>query len=246
MPNSYFQFKEFLINQELSGMKVTTDGCLFGAWVASELKRDGKQPRILDIGTGTGLLALMIAQVSTGYIDAVEINQSAFEEASNNFKQSKWGDSLKCWHSAIQDFEEDVYDFIVSNPPFFNLNQLGSKQDKNQAIHTISLSENELLENVRRLLKPNGEFFLLYPEREMRSFIEKSEKMGVYPRELVQVRNQGNQHVFRIMARFGQTEARPIQSELIIRDAEGKYTSEFWLLLQDYYLEYNNPRSLKT
>ena len=177
MPNAYFQFQQFKIDQAKSGMKVTTDACLFGAWVASEISRQDDPNRILDIGTGTGLLSLMLAQrTKHSIIDAVEINELAFEEAQSNFKQSDWKERLNVYQSAIQNFVSDhKYDIIISNPPFFAQSQKGLSESKNQALHASDLLAEELLISIGKFLTENGSFYLLFPEREMDQFIELAE-----------------------------------------------------------------------
>ncbi|MEP1033294.1 methyltransferase [Ekhidna sp.] len=246
MPNSYFQFKRFRVDQALSGMKVTTDASLFGAWVASEISRCEQKPkRILDIGTGTGLLALMIAQIlRESQIDGIEVNKEAYCEAIVNFQKSPWNSQLTCIHTSIQDFRADTYDIILCNPPFFKGSPLGKVINKNEAVHSTLLPAEDLLNSVSRLLSENGTFFLLYPDHEMNKFITLAEKLELSTAQLVTVRNKEGASVFRKMAKF---EFQPIKcnsSELIIRKKNRKYTDDFWALLKEYYLEYNNPSLL--
>lgn len=223
-------------------MKVTTDGCLFGGWVANEVQSD-EPKRILDIGTGTGLLSLMLAQVTElSRIDAVEINEQAFRESTQNFKESKWGDRLSCHQTSIQDFQADQkYDLIICNPPYFKNSKQGADSDKNQALHSSSLEAEDLLDHVIRLLDPDGSFYLIYPEQEMKAFKTMALTKGLFPVRKVIVRNQKNQPVFRVMAHFRLLEMKETLSELNIRKADRKYTKESWELLKDYYLAYNSP-----
>lgn len=242
MPNTYFQFRQFRIEQAQSGMKVTTDGCLFGGWVASEIRKYGEPKRILDIGAGTGLLSLMLAQVTeAAEIAAVEINESAFKEAKHNLEQSPWSDRMHCLHTPIQEFEDEQYDLIICNPPFFTDSQQGVNINKNQAVHSNDLCAEYLLNQVLRLLDINGSFYLLYPEREMQVFTKAAKDKRLFPNQKVIVRNQKDQPVFRVMARFRFEEMKATTSELIIRNANRKYTPESWELLKVYYLEYNDP-----
>ncbi|WP_436516019.1 tRNA1(Val) (adenine(37)-N6)-methyltransferase [Ekhidna sp. To15] len=243
MPNSYFQFKRFRVEQALSGMKVTTDACLFGAWVADEIKELGKRPKqILDIGTGTGLLSLMVAQMNDDtHIDAVEVNKEAFEEANRNFVKSPWSNRLTCKHTSIQDFDDDRYDVIICNPPFFQSSFKGKNSSKNQALHSSLLPMNDLIKSLHKLMSNEGYFYLLYPEREMDQFISLAEKSKLYPAEIVTVRNKERSSVFRNMARFEFHKKDLEESELMIRRDDRKYTTDFWKLLKDYYLDYNDP-----
>ena len=145
MANQYFQFKEFIIQQDACGMKVTTDGCLFGAWAASLIQSINPQ-QILDIGTGTGLLSLMLAQQTTATIDAVEIDEAAAVQANQNVASSKWKKQITIHQTNILNYSKNIqYDFIVTNPPFF-VNDLRSNDAKrNLAMHSSHLSLIELL-----------------------------------------------------------------------------------------------------
>lgn len=245
MPNHYFQFQKFRIDQQQSGMKVTTDACLFGAWVASEIKTIEEPKHILDIGTGTGLLSLMLAQVTNkSLIESVEINDHAFEEAHLNFKQSNWNDRLKVHHTAIQDYKAKYqYDLIIANPPFFTQSQKGFLANKNQALHATNISMEELLVAAQSLIADNGCFYLLYPEKEMKQFIDLA-KERFYLKKLVTVRNKTDGAVFRYLAAFQLQKEETVKEEIIIKRPDGKYTDPFWKLLKMYYLEYNNPSML--
>lgn len=224
-------------------MKVTTDGCLFGGWVADELKKYNEPSRILDIGAGTGLLSLMLAQATeTSQIDAVEINSSAHQEAAENFKKSPWKNRLTCHKSAIQNFQTDVkYDLIICNPPFFKGSKKGVDTNKNQAVHSDSLKADALLDLIIQLLSPNGSLYLLYPQREMEAFKRMALAKGLFPNHRVTVRNQNDHPVFRVMAHFSKIKKKSSTTELIIRNADRKYTKESWELLKDYLLAYNAP-----
>lgn len=237
MANTYFQFKQFLINQEKSGMKVTTDGCLFGAWIANQINETSNK-QILDIGTGTGLLSLMLAQVTNDtQIDALEINENAFNEATDNFIQSHWSNRLECFHSSLQEFECDTqYDLIICNPPFFANNKKGEKENKNQALHSDHLSVEELIEGISKFLNSAGEAYMLYPEREMNHFILEAEKANLFLNKLTKVRNRKDDQVFRIMGKFSFQKNEIDKGEMIIRENDGTYATEFWSLVEPYYL----------
>lgn len=227
-------------------MKVTTDACLFGAWVAKEIENTKAEPkRILDIGAGTGLLSLMLAQVADqSAIDAVEINTDAYQEASENFDKSPWNDRLTCYSSSIQDFKtKEQYGWIICNPPFFSKNQKGHKQNKNQAIHDDSLSLGDLIRKVNELLKDDGTLFMLLPEFEMNKFSNQAKQVGLNPIKEVAVRNTSEQPIFRMMNTYQRAQREQVHSQIIIRKENGKYTDRFWDLLSPYYLEYNNPNT---
>lgn len=246
MPNSYFQFKKFRIDQTHSGMKVTTDACLFGAWCATEIsKSSSKTGHLLDIGTGTGLLSLMVAQKNNKIaIDAIEINSDAYKESTLNFESSPWSDRIICKNTSLQDYKSKPYDHIICNPPFFEGSQSGNNTNKNQAIHSNSLSQQDLIKSVVKLLQDDGYFYLLYPEREMNSFIELSKSHNLFINNIVTVRNTKQNSVFRSMAIFRKTKGKASGSEIFIRTAKNQYTENFWKLLSPYYLEYNAPNKL--
>ncbi len=224
-------------------MKVTTDACLFGGWVANEIKKSGEPKRILDIGTGTGLLSLMLAQVTKScQIDAIEVNDLAFEQANANFNNSSWTSRLNIYHSKLQQFHSNhKYDLIICNPPFFNNSTKGKKAAKNLALHNESLPVHDLTAAVRNLLSVNGTCYVLYPEREMNVFTAEAEKSGLYPSHYAYVKNEKDQPIFRVMRCFTFQKTIVGASEIIIRKEELKYTNEFWELLKGYYQEYNNP-----
>ncbi len=164
MANNYFKFKQFTIQQGGCAMKVTTDACLFGAWVASNIQENLYYiKRILDIGTGTGLLSVMLAQQSPAYIDSVEIDTDAAQQAQTNFKGVLWQGGLKVYETAIQHFIGKPYDFIITNPPFFDNDLKSDDVKRNLALHSSALSLEELLANITRLLLPTGQFAILLP-----------------------------------------------------------------------------------
>ena len=160
--NTIFNFKQFSIEQDQCPMKVGTDGVLLGAWVDTS-----NTENILDIGTGTGLIAIMLAQrTQTAQIDAVEIDNHACSQAQANMEASPWNDRLKSIESSIQDFaklSQTEYDLIVSNPPFFTGGTLSAQNDRNNVRHTVKLPNGELLSSARRLLKKDGRFCVVLP-----------------------------------------------------------------------------------
>jgi len=246
MPNAYFQFKEFRIDQNYDGLKVTTDACLFGAWVSDLARHNKSEPNsILDIGTGTGLLSLMLAQKThKSVIHAIEIVGEVANKAQSNFEGSDWFDRLKVHHTDIADFEpHHGFDWIVANPPFFESSLKGTNQVKNTAIHTGRLDQQEVADNIERLLNPHGSAFVLYPEREMEQFSREMSQRGFYPKRNIEVYNRPDTPIFRVMTQFVKANKplKPAETHLIIKRTDNRYTDEFWKLVSDYYLEYNNP-----
>lgn len=238
MANTYFRFRQFTVHQGKCAMKVCTDACVFGAWTASLLK-DGNDELLLDIGTGTGLLSLMIAQQTSGNIHAVEIDSPAFLQASENFQSSPWKKRLSIYHSSIQDYNPGVqYDFIFSNPPFFE-NELKSANDqRNLALHSSALTLYGLLKSVNRLLKPGGKFAILLPWHRALSFENDLKKEAFYIAEKILVRQTPRHTPFRCIYLLTKLSADSIAShaELIIKDGNDSYTKRFVDLLKDYYL----------
>lgn len=238
MANTYFQFKQFRITQQYSAMKVTTDGCLFGAWVAEKVSLL-KPMRILDIGTGTGLLSLMLAQKEERIlIEAVEIDNLAAAEAKDNFTNSPWKDRLNVIESDIKEFslgEDKRYDFIVSNPPFFDNDLKSNSSKRNLAMHSQLLSLEELLAAIKRLLNDNGSFTILLPCHRTESFERMALEEGFYLKEKVLVKQTPLHSPFRSMLLFTKSSKETVEKEISIKESDN-YTSAFSSLLKDYYL----------
>jgi tRNA1Val (adenine37-N6)-methyltransferase len=237
MPNTYFQFKQFRIEQGNCGMKVTTEACLFGA-LATQLVPENCV-RILDIGTGTGLLALMLAQSSKANITALEIDDDAFEQAKENFQHSPWAERLSVEYCDLRDYHPDVpFDFIICNPPFFEKNQLGKNKNKNKAIHNFTLGFEALAQGIERLLShENGLAIVLYPEYEMSLFQKEMVALGLEERVSIDIYNQTEKPVFRQIKVFSKKKPASSQNQsLIIKKENGEYTQEFTSLLEAYYL----------
>jgi tRNA1Val (adenine37-N6)-methyltransferase len=236
MANNYFQFKQFTVYQDACAMKVTTDACLFGAW-AAEIVNEIQPDFILDIGSGTGLLSLMLAQQTNALIDAVEIDTNAGKQTNENFKSSIWKKRLNTHCLAIQNFEKDKqFDFIITNPPFFN-NDLKSEDDKrNLALHSTMLDLDVLLTYLDKLLAANGQFAILLPFHRMEYFIQLAHQFSLLRQTLVK---QTTKHpYFRAMLLFSRKAIHPLVfNEIAIKDETGYYTNSFQQLLKPYYLQ---------
>ena len=216
-------------------MKVTTDGCLFGALIPPV-----EQGRILDIGTGTGLLSLMLAQKTNQkiHIDAVEVNEASFLEASKNISSSDWASRINTFHTSIQYFKPEYqYDLVVSNPPFFGNHQKGMDDRKNTALHNDLLSMPELITTCLRLLSPEGQLWIMYPAREMTEFEILAKDAGLCHTHSFTIRNRCPGPVFRSIKCFSLTpQSKSHKEEIIIRNEQGTYTEAFGRLLSPYYL----------
>jgi len=234
--NSYFQFKQFTVHQQQTAMKVCTDACLFGAWVAKKIQENKVQgTRALDIGTGTGLLALMLAQQFTGTIDAIEIDVDAAQQATENISASPWSNSIYVHHMPLNDLNKTGYHFIISNPPFYEQDLRSPDEQRNLALHDTGLTIEQLWKYVHKGIHPDGLFALLLPYHRFEDCLQHADKNGFSLHEKVEV-HQTEKHVpFRVMLLFGREKIEPVSYSIIIKK-EGNYSAAFVDLLKDYYL----------
>jgi len=235
MPNSYFQFKQFIVRQERAAMKVSTDACLFGAWLA---RQSPSCSRVLDIGGGTGLLSLMFAQQHPeASIEAIEIDPAAALQAAENFTASPWSMRLSIHTGPVQQFKPaGKYGLVFSNPPFFENHLRSPLMAKNNARHNTTLSLEELSRIVPPLLTEEGRFAVLLPFESAERFIRLLELQGVYAGKVLQVK-QSSQHTrFRSLIYFSKTVAECGEEEITIKGTDNNYSPAFTDLLKDYYL----------
>lgn len=240
MSNPYFQFKQFTIRQDRCAMKVTTDACLFGAWISEKAKsQKSKVKNVLDIGCGTSLLSLLLAQKNKDVIiDAIEIDKEAAEQAKQNVAASPWNDRINIINADARSFPfSKKYDLIISNPPFYE-NELRSENDsKNIAHHSNDLGLRELLSLTKNLLTGTGTFCFLFPYKR-KDEIERSLKAcSLFIYKLLLVKQSVKHDYFRVMIEGGLKEIPEIITEEIsIWDSKQQYTKEFAELLKEYYL----------
>lgn len=233
MPNHFFQFKQFCIRQDRTAMKVCTDGCVFGGWVDV----DGST-RILDIGTGTGLLALMAAQRNaTALIDAVEIEEAACGQAWENVQASPWRDRVSITNSPIQAFQPGYrYDLIIANPPFYHNHLRRHHLQQNLALHGEALSLPELAGSVHRLLRPDGRFAALLPPFQAGLLEELLAGIGMSATGKLHLYDyHGGKHI-RTVSTYAYGAAQTHEDIFYIRDAANNYTPEFVQLMKPFYL----------
>lgn len=215
-------------------MKVTTDACLFGALVA-EIESKHTHQNILDIGTGTGLLTLMLAQKVSGIFDAVEVNSEAFEEANHNFNRSGWKENILIHHCPIQEFERpNSYDLIICNPPFFSNHPKGTQVGKAQAMHDESLNLLDLASVLNRLLSPTGRAYIMYPAYEMSQFVQTLPPLHF--ETVAKIRNQPDTKVIREVMMASGSEIQSDTEDIYIYERGRNYSERFQMLLKDYYL----------
>jgi tRNA1Val (adenine37-N6)-methyltransferase len=236
VPNNYFQFKQFTIQQDKCAMKVCTDACLFGAYIANELKQILVK-NILDIGAGTGLLSLMLAQKTTAAIDTVEINETAFNQAKENIVQSPWKEKINIFNTDVLQFKPvKTYDYIISNPPFFESDLKSEDEKKNSAKHDTSLTLAKLLNTIDIHLSEDGFFAILLPFHRSIYFEEASLKLNFHLFKKILVKQTSTHNYFRAMLIFSRTKSTVTTDEIIVKNKEGNYSAEFIELLKDYYL----------
>lgn len=232
-----FRFKQFTIHQERCTMKVGTDGVLLGAWARVE-----GASKILDIGAGTGIIAIMAAQrAQEALVDAVEIDEDAFQQSSENMANSPWADRLRVFHLPIMDFvrtADNSYDVILSNPPFFTGGTFSPENGRNDVRHTVKLPHGDLLGAVRQLLSPSGIFALILPYIEGLRFKELAENYHIYCTRMTEVRSKAGKPIERLLMEFSpQIPSQVEQTSLIIQHEEpNNWTAEYKSLTGDFYL----------
>lgn len=239
--NTYFSFKHFKVNQERCAMKVSTDSCAFGAWIPLAIE-EGK---VLDIGAGTGLLSLMLAQrFPSVTIDAVEIDPNAYAQACENAKESPFASRIQVYQSPIQSFEVgQSYDAIITNPPFFQQSLRSPDQQVNHAKHDTGLTFEVLLQHIMRLLKPTGHWHVLLPVYESEQLELLALEKGWYPVHKTYLSHSPIKQPNRRFTTFAKNtvvlQENCTQNRLNIFDESGKkYNESFVLLLKDFYLAF--------
>lgn len=235
--NNWFQFKQFKIIQEKTAMKVGTDGVLLGAWV-----RVSDAGTILDIGTGTGVISLMLAQRSPAKITGVEAEKNAAKEAEENVRQSEWNNRISIRHVTFQEFAQNCsghFDLIVSNPPFFSNSQKSKSEPLAMARHNHLLPYTELINGAARLLNTNGKLAVILPVIQAEEFIKGCKTKNLHLHRLTEVRPNNLKPPHRCLMEFGQTNEKPEQKTLNIHSDDGSdFTDEYKTLTRDFYLNF--------
>ena len=243
MSNSFFQFKQFLIHQDRCAMKVTTDACLFGAWAANESQKSKlKIKNVLDIGAGTGLLSLMLAQKNSSCtIDAIEIDDEAYQQAQENMAASPFAERTHIMHGDAKTFPfTKKYDLIISNPPFYEKEIKSSDKKKNIAHHHSGLSLDKLMGVIKSNLSSHGIFYLLLPFKRSKEVETMLLKQKLFVSKIVFVKQSTKHDYFRVMIQgklHNENTPETFIEEISVWDDRQQYTDEFKELLKDYYLK---------
>lgn len=233
-----FQFKQFSVEQDRCAMKIGTDGVLLGAWAPIE----NNPFSILDIGTGTGIIALMLAQRSTAQqIDALEIDENAYEQATDNFENSPWNDRLFCFHAGLDEFveePEDEYDLIVSNPPFYSEDYKSTNEQRDLARFQDAMPFQDLIEAAALFLSENGIFSVIIPFKEESTFLALANEFELYPIKITRVKGTPSSEIKRSLLAFSRNKTLDFPvDELIIETARHIYTSGYIELTKEFYLK---------
>ncbi|MGB3181195.1 MAG: methyltransferase [Cyclobacteriaceae bacterium] len=242
MSDPIFRFKQFRISHGANGLRVTTEACLFGSVVCRHFSKRSDHFNALDIGTGSGLLGLMVAQCcSQACVDAVELQAEAARQAIKNVEESPWSDRVCVHHMPVGSFQNELagYDLIISNPPFYHRHlQSPDNPGRTLAMHTVSLGYKELARTVDRLLKDSGSFFVLYPPGPMQDFGVCMEDIGLYPVRSWQFLQRPGASPWRIVAEFRYEKATSAPMDIIIHKSEGGYHNQFIDYTRSFYLKF--------
>lgn len=238
MPNTSFAFKQFVIHQDKCAMKVGTDAVLLGAWV---FPNGSKQ--ILDIGTGTGVVALMLAQKTEAHIDAIDIDENAFVQATQNVGKSKFSNQVTVVHVSLQEFAKNStkkYNLIVTNPPYFEQSLKSSDEQRSFARHADVLPFEELIDGVKKLLDVKGKFCVILPTLEAEKFRDLANKKGLFLSKLLRVKSKVSKDTDkRHLMQFEFTPTEFSEQTIAIElEERHQYTDDYKELTKDYYLNF--------
>ncbi|MFK7782461.1 tRNA1(Val) (adenine(37)-N6)-methyltransferase [Psychroserpens sp.] len=232
-----FKFKQFSINQDQCAMKIGTDSVLLGAWTTVE-----NHPfSILDIGAGTGVLSLMLAQRSQAQlIEALEIDDRAYEQCVNNFEESPWNDRLFCYHASLKEYTEEVedtYDIILCNPPFYSEDYKTNNKQRDLARFQDAMPFKHLLECTSNLLSENGLFSAIIPFSMEEYFTNTASELKLFPKRITRVKGNPTSDTKRSLMEFSFLKTETKYSDLVIETSRHQYTQNYIKLTEDFYLK---------
>jgi len=234
--NNPFNFKQFTINQDRCAMKIGTDSVLLGAWTSLN-----NPFSVLDIGSGTGVLAMMIAQRSNAQnIEALEIDADAYEQCSENFEQSQWNDRLFCYHASLLEFAEEIddkYDLIICNPPFYSEDYKTKNEARDKARFNDAMPFEHLVYAVSQLLAEDGRFSVVIPYKEESHFITLASKTKLFPKRILRIKGNPNSKTKRSLLEFSFEKSEVKTSKLVIETSRQNYTKDYISLTKDFYLK---------
>lgn len=235
--NKPFQFKQFAIQQDKCAMKIGTDAVLLGAWTSIE-----HHPfSILDIGAGTGILGLMMAQRSASeIIDAIEIDEDAYEQCVDNFEHSPWSDRLFCYHASLEEFIEEIedqYDLIICNPPYYAEDYKTENKSRDLARFQDAMPFEHLIDSVSKLLSENGLFSVVVPYKEEDLIIALASNYKLLPKRIMRIKGHPTSEIKRSLIELSFFENETSINELIIETERHKYTEDYINLTRDFYLK---------
>ncbi|HZF64737.1 MAG TPA: methyltransferase [Chitinophagaceae bacterium] len=237
MANTFFRFKAFTIQQDRCAMKVTTDGCIFGAWCAADILLQNNLARVLDVGAGIGLLSLMLAQKLKAHITAIELDADAAAQAKENIGASPWKERLTVINSDVlkHNFEEK-FETIVCNPPFYENDLTSPNSKKNLAHHHLSLRLTDLLPGMKRWLSTGGALYLLVPFKRDEELASILNKEGYFIAKKIALAPTASHPPIRMMLKAVLSPVDKKGGIIFIKNADQQYSSETMQLLKDYYL----------
>ncbi|HNV30070.1 MAG TPA: methyltransferase [Cyclobacteriaceae bacterium] len=229
-----FQFKKFSVKHDRCTHKVGTDGVLLGAWADTQ-----NVTRVLDVGTGSGVIALMLAQrtLPDVSIDAIDISIKDCEQATENINASPWPEKVRIINQAIQTYESEPYDLIVTNPPYFIDSTKPPAEERTRARHTETLSPYELLLHAKRLLSPYGKFCIILPNVEAQSLVSLALKQGWYCTRLCEFRARINKTTERVLFQLQQQKQETVKESLILYEQDEEWTVAYKNLTRDFYVK---------
>lgn len=237
MSSQEFVFKKFTILQDKCAMKVGTDAVLLGSWVDTTGAK-----KILDIGTGTGIISLMLAQKSDAKVDAIDLDENAFNQAVDNVASCRWKSQIQVYHISLQKcsvINDDKYDLIVSNPPYFVDSSKALEESRTNARHTDQLPFDDLLDGVLRLLSPTGAFYVILPTKESQLFREKAEEQNLFLNKCTRIVTRTDKPEKRLLMKFEFTKKELEEDSIVIeKNGRNSYTDEYKELTKDYYLAF--------